>query len=71
MPHTFGRVFDIGGPERLSYESLLRHYAQIRGLLRTIISVPLLSLRLSSLWLFFVTNYQFCRRSALVDKFDS
>jgi hypothetical protein len=67
MPHTFGRVFDIGGPERLSYESLLRQYAQIRGLHRTIISVPLLSLRLSSLWLFFVTNTSFAVARALVD----
>ena len=50
MPQTFGRVFEIGGPEILSDETLLRQYAQIRGLQRTIISVPFLSLRLSSLW---------------------
>jgi uncharacterized protein YbjT (DUF2867 family) len=67
MPQTFGRVFEIGGPERLSYETLLRQYAQIRGLRRTIISVPFLSLRLSSLWLFFVTNTSFPIARALVD----
>jgi uncharacterized protein YbjT (DUF2867 family) len=67
MPQTFGRVFEIGGPERLSYETLLRQYARIRGLQRTIISVPFLSLRLSSLWLFFVTNTSFPIARALVD----
>ena len=67
MPQTFGRVFEIGGPESLSYETLLRQYAQIRGLHRTIISVPFLSLRLSSLWLFFVTNTSFPIARALVD----
>ena len=67
MPQTFGRVFEIGGPERLSYETLLRQYARMRGLQRTIISVPFLSLRLSSLWLFFVTNTSFPIARALVD----
>ena len=67
MPQTFGRVFEIGGPESLSYETLLRQYAHTRGLHRTIISVPLLSLRLSSLWLFFVTNTSFPIARALVD----
>jgi uncharacterized protein YbjT (DUF2867 family) len=67
VPQTFGRVFEVGGPESLSYETLLRQYAQIRGLHRTLISVPFLSLRLSSLWLFFVTNTSFPIARALVD----
>jgi len=66
-PDALGRVFDIGGPERLSYESLLRQYAEVRGLRRTILAVPFLSLRLSSLWLFFVTNTSFPIARALVD----
>lgn len=64
---TFGRVFEIGGPERLPYEQLLKQYAAYRGLKRIIVPVPFLSLRLSSLWLFFITNTSFPIARALVD----
>ncbi len=66
-PRTFGRVFEIGGPEQLPYEELLRRFARFRGLRRVIIPVPFLSLRLSSLWLFFITNTSFPIARALVD----
>lgn len=64
---TFGKAFEIGGPEQLPYEDLLRQYAAYRGLSRIIIPVPFLSLRLSSLWLFFITNTSFPVARALVD----
>jgi uncharacterized protein YbjT (DUF2867 family) len=64
---TLGRVFDIGGPEQLPYEDLLRRYAAFRGLKRLIIPVPVLSVRLSSLWLFFLTNTSFPLARALID----
>jgi uncharacterized protein YbjT (DUF2867 family) len=64
---TFGKVFEIGGPEQLPYEELLRQYASYRGLRRVIIPVPFLSLRLSSLWLFFIANTSFPIARALVD----
>ncbi|MDY0170781.1 MAG: NAD(P)H-binding protein [Thermoguttaceae bacterium] len=49
------RIFEIGGPEQVSYGELMREYARRRGLRRVIIPVPVLTPRLSSLWLGLVT----------------
>jgi uncharacterized protein YbjT (DUF2867 family) len=49
------RVFEIGGPDRVSYEDLMREYARQRGLRRVMLRVPLLTPGLSSLWLGIVT----------------
>ncbi|MBY0399589.1 SDR family oxidoreductase [Myxococcota bacterium] len=49
------RVYEIGGPDRVSYGDLMREYAGQRGLHRIMISVPVLTPRLSSLWLRIVT----------------
>jgi uncharacterized protein YbjT (DUF2867 family) len=48
-------IYEIGGPDRLSYGGLMTEYAHQRGWRRTIIPVPVLSPRLSSLWLGLVT----------------
>ena len=57
MDHEPGesRVYEIGGPDRVSYQDLMREYARQRGLRRLMIPVPFLSARLSSLWLGLVT----------------
>lgn len=44
-------VLEIGGPDRVRYVDLIRLYARERGLRRVLVPVPLLSPRLSSLWL--------------------
>lgn len=49
------RVYEVGGPDRVSYGDLMREYARQRGLRRLMISVPVLTPRLSSLWLRLVT----------------
>ncbi len=49
------RVFEIGGPEMVSYAGVMKQYAEIRGLTRWLIPLPLLTPRLSSLWLGLVT----------------
>jgi uncharacterized protein YbjT (DUF2867 family) len=49
------RVFEIGGPDQVSYGDIMREYARQRGLRRLMISVPVLTPRLSSLWLGLVT----------------
>ena len=49
------RVYEIGGPSEVSYGTIMREYARQKGLRRLIVPVPLLSLRLSSLWLGLVT----------------
>lgn len=49
-------VREIGGPDRLSYEQMMRTYARVAGLpRRLIVQVPLLTPRLSSLWVGLVT----------------
>jgi uncharacterized protein YbjT (DUF2867 family) len=49
------RIYEIGGAERVSYRELMQEYARQRGLRRLMIPVPVLSPRLSSLWLGLVT----------------
>jgi uncharacterized protein YbjT (DUF2867 family) len=49
------RIFEIGGADRVSYLDLMKEYASQRGLRRWMIPVPILTPRLSSLWLGLVT----------------
>jgi len=49
------RVFEIGGSEAASYMDIMREYARQRSLRRVMIPVPVLTPRLSSLWLGLVT----------------
>ena len=55
LPDCGSRIFEIGGPDNVSYGGIMREYAQQRGLRRLMISVPLLTPYLSSLWLGLVT----------------
>jgi uncharacterized protein YbjT (DUF2867 family) len=56
VPETVGRTLDIGGPDVLSYRELMRIMAEERGLRRRlVIPVPVLTPRLSSLWIHLVT----------------
>jgi uncharacterized protein YbjT (DUF2867 family)/uncharacterized protein YndB with AHSA1/START domain len=48
-------IVEIGGPDQVSYGELMQEYARQRGLRRFMIPVPLLTPRLSSLWLGLVT----------------
>jgi uncharacterized protein YbjT (DUF2867 family) len=55
LPDGETRTFEIGGADQASYGDVMREYARQRGLKRVMISVPLLTPRLSSLWLGLVT----------------
>ena len=55
LKENASRVFEIGGPDVVSYGDLMREYAEQRGLRRWMIPVPVLTPRLSSLWLGLVT----------------
>jgi uncharacterized protein YbjT (DUF2867 family) len=55
LPDGPSRTFEIGGADQASYGDLMREYARQRGLKRLMLSVPLLTPRLSSLWLGLVT----------------
>lgn len=63
---TFDQNFDIGGPDIISYKEMLLGYAKVRGLPRKIIVVPVMTPKLSSYWLYFVTSTSFKLASALV-----
>jgi hypothetical protein len=55
LPPDASRVFEIGGADQVSYGGLMREYARQRGLRRLVLTVPILTPRLSSLWLGLVT----------------
>ncbi len=64
--YTFKKSFDIGGPEILTYKDLLLIYARVRGLKRLIITVPVMTPKLSSYWLYFVTSTSYTLATHLV-----
>jgi hypothetical protein len=55
LPCEGSRIFEIGGADQVSYGGLMLEYARQRGLKRFILPVPVLTPRLSSLWLGLVT----------------
>ena len=55
IPIDGSRIFEIGGADVVSYGGLMREYARLRGLRRMMLPVPVLTPRLSSLWLGLVT----------------
>ncbi|MFJ4093930.1 SDR family oxidoreductase [Kitasatospora sp. NPDC089913] len=56
LPPELDRAFDIGGPEVLTYRRMMERYAAVAGLpRRVILAVPVLTPRLSSLWVGLVT----------------
>jgi uncharacterized protein YbjT (DUF2867 family) len=56
LPPDVSRRFDIGGPDVLTYADMMRRYSTVAGLRpRVLISVPMLTPRLSSLWVGLVT----------------
>lgn len=65
---AIGRVFEIGGPEQLSYLDMLRGAALIeRGRRVPIVPVPVLTPRLSSYWLALVTDVDVTTGRNLID----
>ncbi|MFN0157058.1 MAG: SDR family oxidoreductase [Bacteroidota bacterium] len=64
---TYNKDFDIGGPEVLTYKQMLLQCAAVRGLKRLIITVPVMTPRLSSYWLYFVTQISYPLAVNLVD----
>lgn len=55
-PETMGRSWDIGGPDIMTYKEMLLQFASVRGLKRFIYTVPVMTPRVSSYWLYFVTS---------------
>ncbi|MGV3459746.1 MAG: SDR family oxidoreductase [Flavobacterium sp.] len=64
---TFGRHYDIYGPDILTYKEMLLDFAAVRGLRRRIVTVPVMTPRLSSYWLYFVTSTSYPLARNLVE----
>ncbi|ESU27285.1 nucleoside-diphosphate-sugar epimerase [Flavobacterium limnosediminis JC2902] len=63
----YNQSFDIGGPEVLTYKEMLQLYAKTRGFKNRIITVPVMTPKLSSYWLYFVTSTSYKLAMNLVD----
>lgn len=64
---VYGQNFDIGGPCVLTYKEMLLEFARFRKLTRTILTVPVMTPKLSSYWLYFVTSTSYNLATSLVD----
>jgi uncharacterized protein YbjT (DUF2867 family) len=53
---TYNHDFDIGGPEILTYKQMILQFAEVRGLKRRIYTLPVMTPRISSYWLYFLTS---------------
>jgi len=56
IPETFGQTYEIGGPDVLSFKEMLKQFAEVRGLKRYILTLPVSAVRFSSFWLYFITS---------------
>lgn len=65
--YTYNKSFDIGGPDILTYREMILRFAAIRDLKRWIIVIPLMTPRLSSYWLYFVTSTSYFLATNLVN----
>lgn len=64
---VYNQNFDIGGPDVLSYKNMLLGFAECRNLKRYIYIVPVMTPRLSSYWLYFVTSTSYLLAVSLVN----
>lgn len=67
LPQAFNSSFDISSGEIFTYKELLLKFAAVRGLKRKIFVLPVLTPRLSSYWLYFVTSTSYTLAKNLVD----
>ncbi|HSQ47614.1 MAG TPA: SDR family oxidoreductase, partial [Lutibacter sp.] len=65
--YAYNKSFDIGGPEIFTYKEMLLTFAEVRNLKRTIITLPIMTPKLSSYWLYFVTSTSYKLAINLVD----
>ena len=63
---TYNKSYDIGGPDILTYKEMLLKFAAIRGLKRHIWIIPIMTPKLSSYWLYFLTSTSYTLAKNLV-----
>ena len=61
------KTFDIGGPEILTYKEMMLQYARIRKLKRTLFTTRLITPKISSYWLFFITSVSYRLAKSLAE----
>ncbi len=66
-PEVMDKSFDIVGPDILSYKQMMLQFAAVRQLKRHILTVPVMTPKLSSYWLFFITATSYKLAISLVD----
>ena len=66
-PETYDQSYDIGGPDILTYKEMLMRFAKVRKLKRRILIVPIMTPKLSSYWLYFVTSTSYALAQNLVN----
>ncbi|MHA6280946.1 SDR family oxidoreductase [Salinimicrobium sp. CAU 1759] len=67
MEETYNMSYDIAGPDVLTYKEMMLQFAEVREFNRKIITVPVMTPRLSSYWLYFVTSTSYKLAVNLVD----
>ena len=65
-PLTYNQNFDIGGENVLTYKEMLLGFAKATNVKRWIFTIPVMTPKLSSYWLYFVTSTSYKLASALV-----
>lgn len=63
----YNQNFDIGGPDVLTYKEMLLGFAEVRKLRRRIYTIPIMTPKLSSYWLYFVTSTSYKLAVSLVE----
>jgi uncharacterized protein YbjT (DUF2867 family) len=63
----YNTSYDIFGPKVLTYKTMLLQFAEVRKLKRWILTVPVMTPKLSSYWLYFVTSTSYKLASSLVN----
>ncbi|WP_395047972.1 SDR family oxidoreductase [Flavobacterium sp.] len=63
----FNESFDIGGPNIITYKQMMQLYAKTRGIKLAIWTIPVMTPKLSSYWLYFVTSTSYKLAMNLVD----
>ena len=64
---TEGRIFEIGGPDKMTYEQIMRTYASYMNKRLFVLRIPFLTTRLSSLWVDLVTPIKASLARPLID----
>ena len=66
-PQTIGKIFEIGGPDKMTYEELMRGYSAYLNKNLFVLQIPFLTTRLSSYWVDLITPVKASLARPLID----